>query len=248
MILMIRTIIWFIYFFIHLLAISPGLLKAKRLKKQGKDEELDEFVHITARNWARRLVKLAGGNIIVEGKGNIPENEPVLIVSNHQGNFDIPILLGWLDMKIGFISKIEVKKIPLISTWMEYLGCIFIDRKNPRNAVKMIITGAESIKNGQNLVIFPEGTRSKGGPVAEFKKGSFKLVQKSNAAILPVTIDGSYNMMEANGKIITPATVKVTIHEPVRIHQNNPTIDGQELADITRGVIVKNQDVQSKKQ
>ncbi|RKL66257.1 1-acyl-sn-glycerol-3-phosphate acyltransferase [Salipaludibacillus neizhouensis] len=245
---MIRTIIWFIYFFVHLLAISPGLLKAKRLKKQGKDEELDEFVHITARNWARRLVKLAGGNIIVEGKGNIPENEPVLIVSNHQGNFDIPILLGWLDMKIGFISKIEVKKIPLISTWMEYLGCIFIDRENPRNAVKMIITGAESIKNGQNLVIFPEGTRSKGGPVAEFKKGSFKLAQKSNAAILPVTIDGSYNMMEANGKIITPATVKVTIHEPVRIHQNNPTIDGQELADITRGVIVKNQDVQSKKQ
>lgn len=238
---MLRTIVWFPYFFLHLIAISPGLLKAKRLKRQGKKEELDEFAHKTARNWARRLVKLAGGNILVEGKKNIPQNEPVLIVSNHQGNFDIPILLGWLDMKIGFISKVEVKKIPMISTWMEYLGCIFMDRKNPRQAVKTIITGAKSLENGQNLVIFPEGTRSKGGPVADFKKGSFKLASKSNVAILPITIEGSYKMMEAHNKKITPATVKLTIHEPIRIHQNNSAIDGQELADYTRSVIVTKQ-------
>lgn len=234
---MFKTIIWFIYFFSYLIWISPGLLKANRLKKQGKSKELDEYVHMKAKNWARRLVSFAGGNIDIIGKENIPVNEPVLIVSNHQGNFDIPILLGHLDMKIGFISKVEVKKIPLIRGWMEHMGCIFMDRKDRRQAVKSIIDGAKSLKTGQNLVVFPEGTRSKGGAIGTFKKGSFKLATKSNVAILPVTIDGSYNMMEANNQKISSANVRIIISKPIRIHQNNPTLDGEELATHTRQVI-----------
>ncbi|WP_280770204.1 lysophospholipid acyltransferase family protein [Salipaludibacillus daqingensis] len=234
---MIRTVIWFIYFSVYLLVISPGLLKAKRLKNSGKTEEFDQYIQKVSQNWARRLVKLAGGKIHIKGEEHIPKDEPVLIVSNHQGNFDIPILLGFLDLKIGFISKIEVKKIPMIGTWMEHMGCIFMDRQDRRQAVKSIILGAKALKNGTNLVIFPEGTRSKGGPVADFKTGSFKLATKSNVTILPVTIQGSYQMMEANKNKITPGDVHVTISEPIRVHQQED-MDSSQLAEVCRIQIV----------
>lgn len=237
MISMLRTGIWFIYFFIYLLVISPALLKARYLKNRGKTVELDAFIYKKSSNWARRLVKLAGGRVHVRGQEWIPDDEPVLIVSNHQGNFDIPVLLGNLGLNIGFISKVEVKKIPMISSWMTYMGCIFMDRKNRRQAVKSILDGADALRKGRNLVVFPEGTRSKGGPVGEFKKGSFKLATRSKVAILPVTIEGSYNMMEANKNKITPADVTVTISEPIRIHQQDPAVSDQELADLTRAQI-----------
>ncbi|WP_416148895.1 lysophospholipid acyltransferase family protein [Salipaludibacillus sp. HK11] len=235
---MFKTGIWFIYFFLYLIAITPGLFKAKLLKNQGKTEEFNKFLKKVPQNWGRRLVKFAGGKVHVKGEEYIPKDEPVLIVSNHQGNFDIPILLGFLDIKFGFISKIEVKKIPMIGTWMAHMGCIFMDRKDRRQAVKSIINGAKSLEDGANLVIFPEGTRSKGGPVAEFKKGSFKLATKSNVTILPVTIEGSYNMMEANDNKITSADVYVTISEPIRVHQENSDIDSEQLAEISRKQIV----------
>jgi len=236
---MLRTGIWFIYFFVYLLVITPGLIKAKRLKKRGETEEFNKFLQKVPQNWGRRLVKLAGGKIHVKGEENIPKGEPVLIVSNHQGNFDIPILLGFLDLKFGFISKIEVKKIPMIGTWMEHMGCIFMDRQDRRQAVKSIINGAKSLENGVNLVIFPEGTRSKGGAVAEFKTGSFKLATKSKVTILPVTIQGSYNMMEANNNKITSADVYLTISEPIRIHQTDPEITSNQLAEISRTEIIR---------
>lgn len=235
---MLRTIIWFLYFAGYLIFIWPGLFKAAYLKKKGREEELDRYILGITTNWARRLIRLAGGRIHVKGKEHLSHNEPVLIVSNHQGNFDIPVLLGYLGFNFGFISKIEVKKIPLIKSWMAHMGCVFMDRKDRRQAVKSIRAGAEALKDGRNLVIFPEGTRSKGGPVDAFKKGSFKLATKSGVAILPVTIDGSHNMMEANGNKMTPADVTLTISEPIRVHQENRDMDIQQLADLTREQIV----------
>ncbi|MCD8503076.1 MAG: 1-acyl-sn-glycerol-3-phosphate acyltransferase [Bacillaceae bacterium] len=140
-----------------------------------------------------------------------PQGEACLFVSNHQGNFDIPILIGFLNRPLGFISKIEVKKMPIVNKWMEHMNCVFMDRKDRRQAVQSINKGADNLKNGSSLVIFPEGTRSKGMKMNSFKAGSFKLAQKSGATIVPVAINGSYKIMEQNGFKIKPATVKVTI-------------------------------------
>jgi 1-acyl-sn-glycerol-3-phosphate acyltransferase len=226
------------YFFGYLMVVSPLLLKAYKLKKQGRKDELDTFIRTITSNWARRLIKLAGGEVSVIGAERIPEDEPLLIVSNHQGNYDIPVLLGYLGINMGFISKIEVKKIPLIRSWMMLMGCIFMDRKDRRQAVKAIKEGAESFQHGQNLVIFPEGTRSKGGPVAPFKKGSFKLATKSGVTILPVTINGTYKLMESNNNLMTPGSVVVTVTEPIRCHQTDQSIDAQQLADLSRAQII----------
>ncbi|TVP81846.1 MAG: 1-acyl-sn-glycerol-3-phosphate acyltransferase, partial [Alkalicoccus sp.] len=206
-------------------------------KKDKKDA--DKFVHQKAERWARRLFRLAGGKAHVYGLENIPEDEPVLFVSNHQGNFDIPLLLHTAGRKIGFISKKEVKRIPLISSWMELLGCVFIDRKDRRQAVQMIREGADNLRTGNSLVIFPEGTRNKGETTGQFKKGSFKLAQLSRVAIVPVSISGSYKMMEANNGRMKPADVNITYGKPMRDHmENNLSLD--RLAEQVQKEVEKN--------
>ncbi|MEG2842222.1 MAG: lysophospholipid acyltransferase family protein, partial [Ruthenibacterium sp.] len=68
---------------------------------------------------------------------------------------------------------------------------------------------------GKSMIVFPEGTRSKGGPMGEFKSGGFKMACKAKAPIVPVVIDGSYKIMEANGNWMRPAHVNITILPPI---------------------------------
>ena len=97
---------------------------------------------------------------------------------------------------------------------MSAIGCIFINRSDRRAAVEVIRRGAEQISSGQPMIIFPEGTRSRGPQLGRFKHGSLKLPLRAGATIVPVSISGSYKMLEQTGKI-RPAQVRVTIHPPL---------------------------------
>ena len=211
---MIRTIIWFIYFWVCLVGLLPVLFKAKRLDRTGCITERDALVAKSVRNWAQSLVRLAGGTIVVSGEENVPKDSAVVFVSNHQGNFDIPILLGYINKPKAFISKIEVLKMPLIRSWMRLMQCAFMDRKDIRQSLRTINEAAESIKKGYSMVIFPEGTRSKGRKMGDFKAGSFKLAMKAGVSIIPVTMDGSWQLLEDKG-YMKPGTVHVTVHEAI---------------------------------
>ncbi len=211
---MIRTFIWFIYFWLYVIVLMPRLSKAKKLDRDGRIAERDEMVGREVKKWARSLIRLGGGTIEVAGEEHIPVGQPVVFVSNHQGNYDIPIMLGYVPTPKAFISKIEVLKLPLIRSWMRLMQCAFMDRKDLRQSLRTINSAAESIRKGYSMVIFPEGTRSKGKPMADFKAGSFKLALKAGVPIVPVTINGSWRLMEEKG-YMKPATVKVTIHPPI---------------------------------
>ncbi len=211
---MIRTIIWFIWFWISLIFTLPFLLWAKILDKQGKVEQRIRVVNKTAAFWSRLLVDLSGTRVTVSGKENMPEG-PVLFIGNHQGNFDIPILLAFIDKPKAFIAKIETAKLPFVSSWMKQMRCVFMDRKDIRQSITAINQGAEYLKEGYSMVIFPEGTRSGGKEIGEFKAGSFKLATKSGVPIVPIAINGSYNIMGKKSLIIKPAEVSVNILKPI---------------------------------
>jgi 1-acyl-sn-glycerol-3-phosphate acyltransferase len=228
-----RTIIWFIYFWAVLIKLIPALYRVKHLQRSGRIHERDELVDVKVKEWSQSLVKLSGSKITVSGEENIPKDTAVLFVSNHQGNFDIPLLLGYLQKPKAFISKIEVKKMPFIGTWMEQLNCLFMDRKNVRQSVKPISEGAQLLQNGTSLVIFPEGTRSKGDEMAEFKAGSFKLATKSGVPIIPVTINGSYKIMEQQGFWIKPANVHIEVHPPIYPQKQ----EAKDLAKLSQHII-----------
>ena len=214
---MIRSIYWYIVFFIGLLRSMPSLIKANSLAKKGLNKEKDEIVNRATKKWAKSLLKAAKVKVNVHGLENLPLDRNVLFIGNHQGNSDIPVYITSLPTLQGFVAKIEVEKIPGIYGWMKHMYCVFMDRSSLRKSSEAIIHGIKILKDGHSLVIFPEGTRSKGNSMGDFKAGSFKLATKSKKPIVPITISGSYKIMEANSKkwLIKPGTVDFYIHPMV---------------------------------
>ena len=236
---MIRAIIWFAYFWSYLFYTAFILIKVKALDKQNKLVQRDELTHETARKWAKAIVGFSGSSIKVIGQENIPKDGGVLFVANHQSNFDIPILIGFVTRPKGFIAKLELMKVPVFSSWMKYIGCIFIDRGDVRQSLKAIKEGAERLVEGHALVIFPEGTRSKDGIVGEFKPGSLKLAMKSKVPIIPVTIKGSMNMMPKDKFVVRPSKVEVIISPPIIIDEIYEK-DSSKITEKVRNIIIDN--------
>jgi 1-acyl-sn-glycerol-3-phosphate acyltransferase len=132
---------------------------------------------------------------------------------------DILAMLGNLDRNIGIIAKKELKKNKVASGWMKELKCVFIDRNDIRKSLIAINEGAENLKNGKNMLIFPEGTRSKGPKMNEFKKGSLKMALKAKAPIVPITIDGGYRYFEGNNYLMKKGIIKITVGKTIYTEQ-----------------------------
>jgi len=233
---MLRTVVWFTYFWLFQLASTIFLLAYYLIGLAGRKQAQADFLKWITRTWARQMVGLAGGRVEVSGLENLPQKQGALFVSNHQGAFDIPLLIGFVPVLKGFVSKKENFRLPIVSTWMRLLGCIVIDRGDLRQSVGAIARGVRDLKAGRSLVIFPEGTRSKSGNLQRFKDGSFKLATRSGAPIVPLTIDGSYRLLEGNRGRIAPGLVRLTVHPPV-ILADLPAGERHDPAELVRGMI-----------
>ena len=232
----IKTINWFAYLWWSMLKPRPKLVK---LNRQGKIAERDAFAHDQARKWAKSGLKMNGSFIHVRGIENVPESGGVLFVANHQSNFDIPILVGYIPRDKGFIAKLELLKVPVFRRWMKYLGCIFINRSDPRQSLTAINQAAERLKAGHSLVIFPEGTRSADGTVGPFKAGGLKLAMKARVPIVPVTINGSKNIMPKGSSLIKSARVEVIVSPPVLLDELQG-MDSNQISEKVRSIIISN--------
>ena len=188
----------------------------------------DRYLYLMARLWARSLVTVAGGKVEVRGLEHLPKESNICFISNHQGVFDIPIIMGYVPKPLFFIAKRELKYIPILGFWIAVSRCIFIDRKDKRQSVKAIQKGVDQIKQGYPTVIFPEGTRSRCDTMGEFKSGSLKLALRSNARIVPLTINGSYKIREEKKGIIAPADITLTVHPVIDVS----TLSEEEKKDL----------------
>ena len=189
-----------------------------------KGEKRYRYVCRVAKNWGKNLIWGAGSKVKVIYKNGSEEeikrirdtNEAVILISNHQSNVDIPVLLGYLPLDFSFIAKKEMKKWPAIGRWMRSFDCIFLDRKNARQGMKDMKDAISKIKKGHSYVIFPEGSRSEDGTIGEFKKGSFKLATDTNARILPITIVGTYEVQSRKSlKVTSNKDIKIIVDKPV---------------------------------
>lgn len=209
-----RTIIWFIYFWAYILLSLPVSAYIWVLEKRGLHKRADQEVQGMVERWAHRLMRLAGVSVHITGQENLPEGAAVY-VANHQGYFDIPIMLTSLREPHGLVAKKEIDRLPGIRAWMRHLHCLFVDRSSPRAGAQVILDGEKLLRSGRSVTIFPEGTRSRGGAMHAFKAGAFRIAARAEAPIVPVTIDGSYRIMEANNFWIQPGEIFVTIHSVI---------------------------------
>ena len=180
----------------------------------------NHYIHRAGAFYARHLFFVFGIKVKIKGIENMPETNNICFVSNHQGLADIPLIVGFIPKKVGFIAKKELGRIPFLNIWMKALGCILIDRKDFRQSLKVIEKGAHQIDRGHPMVIFPEGTRSRGPQMGNFKAGAFKLLSGSHTLVVPLTIDGAYKVFEESG-IITPITISLTIHPAIDVSSLN---------------------------
>ena len=191
-----------------------------------KEQEL--IAHATS-VWTDAVFDIYDIDLTVTGKEKIPKDAPCVFISNHQGYADIILLFKATDgMQISFVAKENLEKVPCIGKWIGLTRGVFIKRGDAREAVKSIQDGVDLIKKGYNLVIFPEGTRSRGPVMNEFKHGSFKLATKAKAVIIPVSINGSYKMFEEREVITKGCHAELMFHDPI------PTsdLDRKQIADL----------------
>lgn len=189
-------------------------IKIENAKSLGEDELEREYVLAATDRWGNDIIKRFNINVIVKGEENIPNEGPVLYVANHQGYADIPICAAVLNkIQFGFIARENLLKIPIFGEWLLRIRSITLDREDARAALRAIEDGIGLINRGYSLLIFPEGTRSKGGPIKDFKKGSLRLATKPGIPIVPITIDGTYKIFEETGSVEKNKTVTITIHE-----------------------------------
>lgn len=230
----------FIYFEFALYMLGSTFKKRKleSLVNQGKNDEAEKFVYDSVKDWAQFIMDKAGVELKIEGKENMPETA-CLFVANHQGALDIPVMLASIDRTVGFVAKKEMTKFKFLTYWCRHIHCVFMDRQNVREAMKSIEEGANNLKNGHDMLIFPEGTRSKGPELGEFKKGSMKLGTKAGVPIVPVAIEGTYKAREANdGWKFRPAVVRVAFGKPV-IPSELSREEQKELAEIMKTKIAE---------
>ncbi|OPX96874.1 MAG: 1-acyl-sn-glycerol-3-phosphate acyltransferase [Syntrophorhabdus sp. PtaB.Bin006] len=148
------------------------------------------LIHDVSRFWARIHLKMSGVTVDVSGLQNLGA-PPYIFMCNHQSALDIFVLLVSLPVSFKWIAKRELFFIPFLGWAMKRAGYISLDRGNPREALKAIEDAAAKIRGGMNLILFPEGTRSKDGVLLPFKKGVFSLALRSKVPIVPVGIYGT---------------------------------------------------------
>ncbi len=165
--------------------------------------------------WSRFTCRLALIRIKVAKNKNLDKKSSYVFVANHQGAFDIFLIYGYLGYNFRWMMKESLRKIPLIGAACASAGHIFIDRTSRRGIVLSLRQAKERLTNGISTVIFPEGSRTKDGNMHEFKKGAFQIAFDLKLPIVPLTIEGSYDIMRIGSCQLNPGKMKLTIHDPI---------------------------------
>lgn len=214
---MIRFILAVTYLLLFLVLTIPLLLVEWIIGKFNpglKDRSSKAIV-----GWGFRCItRLAGTNLIVRGKENIPDDTAVLYVGNHRSYFDIVLTLSAFPGVTGYVAKAEMLKWPLLNLWMMNIHCLFLDRSNIKEGLKTILKGVEEVKKGISLCIFPEGTRNKTADTfLPFHEGSFKIAEKGGVPVIPMVILNSAGVFEDHLPKIKKTTVVIEFQPPVYI-------------------------------
>lgn len=165
---------------------------------------------------------ISGVKVTVIGEENVPKDAPVLYIGNHRSFFDIPLTYPRCPICTGYVAKKELEKVPLLSSWMKYLHCLFLDRTDIKQGLKTILTAIEKVKSGISICIFPEGTRNKNEKETDllpFHEGSFKIATRAKCPIIPMAISGSVDLWEAHFPKIKPCHVVIEYGKPIYVDQ-----------------------------
>jgi len=212
---------------------KKGIMSARA---SGNLQEERKYILKATDAWGNFVMNVFGTEVRVHGEENIPTTGPVVYVANHQSYADIPLCCKVLNkIQTGFVAKDGLQNIPLYGEWIQNIRSVIIQRNDPRSSLRTIEEAIELIHQGFSMVVFPEGTRSKGGPMKPFKKGSLRLATKPGVPVVPITIDGTWRIFEEKG-YPQKVSVDITIHKPIETASLSRQ-EASELAETVENII-----------
>lgn len=241
---MFRTILCLIIAFLYLIITLPVVLYFKLIEKK-HPERRDHMAQVMIRWVFRVFLFISGIRLKVIGTENIPKDQAVLFIGNHRSIFDVIATYVQINGLCGYISKNNLEHIPLFSIWMRLIGCLFFDRNDLKDGMRMILDAIQKIKRGESVFIFPEGTRNKGEsdlPLLPFHEGSLRVATKTGCPIVPVAISNMISLFEKQFPRLKPASVVIEFGTPVdpssfsRAEQKHL---GQHVSDTITGMLSK---------
>jgi len=184
-----------------------------------------KLFHALARMHARGTLAVAGVTLKVEGLDNVDFSRSYIYVANHASLFDIPAVLAGVPDQIRIVYKKELEKIPIFGWGLKYgKTYIAVDRASGTDAMRTLEEAAAKIRHGASVILFAEGTRSPDGKLQAFKRGAFNLAVKAGVPVVPLTINGSWNILKKKSLKIQPGEVTLVLSKPIA----PPGVDGKE--------------------
>ncbi len=219
---MIRFICVAVFLLGFLILGSPLLVVEWLIGK--KNPELKSRSSLAIVKWAfRMIVRITGTKVIAIGEERIPTDTAVVYVGNHRSYFDVVLTYLRVPRSTGYIAKKEMLRYPLLKNWMRNLHCLFLDRDNVKEGMKTILTAIEKVKSGISITIFPEGTRNTvPDTFLPFHNGSFKIAEKGDVPIVPMSIVNSAAIFEDHLPRMKKATVIIEYCEPIYMKDLSP--------------------------
>ena len=240
---MIKLILILLYFLIFFIVSIPTFVVLAIIGKFNKNLK-DRISFAMVIFSFKVIIKITGAKMNIIGRERIPTDTPVLYVANHRSFFDVVIGYTQVLPLCGFVSKIEIKKVPILAHWMVNMNCLFLDRDNIKEGMKMILQGVDNLKNGISMFIFPEGTRGKSeGELMEFKEGSMKMAEKAKVPIVPVAFSNTSSIFENQFPRIKAGSMVMEFGEPIypeQLDKEQRKHLGAYTHDIIQGMLDKN--------
>ncbi len=172
-------------------------------------------LRMASRLWAPGLLHGAGVRLRIEGAQQIDWSKPHVLVANHQSMIDVCVLFRAVPVPLRFVLKQELARVPLVGRYARAMGMVFVERGRARSAALRLHQAVRQVQAGATLCAFPEGTRSRSGRVGPFKGGPFQVAIASKAAIVPVAIHASGDVLPAAGFRVRPGTITVRLGAPI---------------------------------
>ncbi len=187
----------------------------------GPFDRTHEVFHWIARTHSRIVLKLFGITLVVKGGEYLEKGRSYVYVSNHASFFDIPATIIGVPDRVHIVYKKELELLPFFG-WGLRLGRTYIpiDRGRGTKAAKSLEEAIRKIRNGASVLLFAEGTRTKDGKLQPFKRGAFSLAVKAGVPVVPLTINGSYNILPRHSYRVNPGPITLTIDKPIEIARN----------------------------
>lgn len=167
--------------------------------------------------WSRFMCWIFLLPVRVQGHENLEEKASYVFVANHQGAYDIFLIYGYLGRHFKWMMKKSLRRIPLVGRACADAGHIFVDKSGPHAMQHTVEQARKVLRDGVSLVVFPEGSRSDTGQVGAFHRGAFQLADELQLPVVPVSIEGSFEVLPRKKGItfLTWHPLSITIHKPI---------------------------------